>query len=75
MGHCQGGPATDGFDAFGALVRWVEHGTAPDTLPAKANPTSPWPARERALCPYPKVARAVKGKTDKNGEPAFACVG
>src|SRR5690606_1674920 len=24
MGHCQGGPATDRFDAFGALVDWVE---------------------------------------------------
>ena len=26
MQHCAGGPATDQFDAFGALVNWVEKG-------------------------------------------------
>ncbi len=29
MTHCGGGPATDRFDLFGALVDWVERGTAP----------------------------------------------
>ena len=73
MGHCQGGPAMDGYDAFGALVDWVERGVVPDGLAAKANPMSPWPARERVLCPYPKVARAVKGNTAADGGPAFEC--
>lgn len=72
MGHCQGGPATDGFDAFGAVVRWVEGGEAPLSLAARAGPGSPWPGRERVLCPYPKVARAVKGR---DGDLAFTCVG
>lgn len=75
MGHCQGGPATDSFDAFGALVNWVENGAAPDGLLAKAGPVSPWPGRERVLCPYPKVARAIDGVRDRDGNQAFRCVG
>jgi feruloyl esterase len=71
MGHCQGGPSTDTFDAFAALVDWVEHDHAPDSISAKAGPTSPWPGRQRPLCPYPKVAKAVSGAED--GEVVFAC--
>jgi feruloyl esterase len=57
MAHCAGGPATDQFDAFGALVNWVEAGAAPDRLLATAGPQTPWPGRIRPLCAYPKVAR------------------
>jgi Tannase and feruloyl esterase len=57
MAHCGGGPATDQFDAFGALVNWVEKGVSPDRILAKAGPTSPWPGRTRPLCPYPEVPR------------------
>lgn len=73
MGHCQGGPATDGFDAFGAVVRWVEQGAAPESLPATANPMSPWPGRRRELCPFPKALKAVPGKTGADGSPVLAC--
>lgn len=57
MAHCGGGPATDEFDAFGAVVDWVEKGVAPDRILATAGPRSPWPGRTRPLCPYPKIAR------------------
>jgi poly(3-hydroxybutyrate) depolymerase len=57
MNHCAGGPATDQFDAFGALVRWVEQGTAPDSIVATARDGTPWPGRTRPLCPYPLQAR------------------
>ena len=57
MAHCGGGPATDEFDAFGALVNWVERGVAPDRILAKAGTASPWPGRTRPLCPYPQAAR------------------
>lgn len=57
MAHCGGGPATDEFDAFGALVNWVEKGVAPDRILAKAGTASPWPGRTRPLCPYPQAAR------------------
>jgi feruloyl esterase len=57
MEHCSGGPATDQFDAFGALVAWVEKGTAPDRIVATARAATPWPGRTRPLCPYPSYAR------------------
>jgi hypothetical protein len=59
MAHCGGGPATDQYDALTALVNWVEKGSAPDRIVAKAGPRSPWPGRTRPLCPYPGVARYV----------------
>lgn len=32
MGHCLSGPATDQFDAFTALVDWVEKSAAPEQV-------------------------------------------
>ena len=57
MAHCLSGPATDQFDAFSALVDWVEKSAAPDRIVAKARPGTPWPGRTRPLCAYPKQAR------------------
>lgn len=57
MNHCAGGPATDQFDAFSAMVNWVEKSTAPDKIVATAGTASPWPGRTRPLCPYPKQSR------------------
>jgi hypothetical protein len=57
MNHRGGGPATDQFDAFGALVAWVEKGTAPDRIIATARAATMWPGRTRPLCPYPQRAR------------------
>lgn len=71
MGHCQGGPATDTFDAFAALVDWVEHDRAPDSISAKAGAMSPWPGRERPLCPHPKLAKPVRDA--QGGEVVFTC--
>jgi len=70
MGHCMGGPATDRYDALGALVAWVERGKAPDALPATAGPTSPWPGRAMPVCRYPLVART---RTDRNGHSTTTC--
>lgn len=71
MGHCGGGPATDSFDALGAMVRWVEDGAAPDALLAKANPLSPFKGRSRPLCPYPKQATYKGG--DIEAASSFEC--
>lgn len=57
MNHCTGGPATDQFDAFGALVAWVEKGVAPERIVATARMSSPWPGRTRPLCVYPMQAK------------------
>jgi hypothetical protein len=72
MGHCMGGPATDHFDAFGALVSWVEKGQAPERLEASAGPNTPWRGRTRPLCPYPTVARYT-GKGDIERSESFIC--
>lgn len=74
MGHCGHGPATDRFQAFQAMVDWVEQGTAPDRMDASAGPNSPWPGRKRPLCPYPAYAR-YDGKGDKEAAESFHCVG
>jgi hypothetical protein len=73
MAHCAGGPATDQFDALAALVNWVEKGSAPDRIVAKAGPTSPWPGRTRPLCPYPQVARYM-GSGSVDDAANFVCL-
>jgi feruloyl esterase len=72
MNHCAGGPATDQFDAFSALVDWVEKGTAPERIIATAGPATPWPGRTRPLCAYPKQARYDGTGNVQNAE-SFAC--
>lgn len=72
MNHCAGGPATDQFDAFGALVSWVEKGMAPDRIVATARMTTPWPGRTRPLCAYPKYAR-YKGTGSLEDAENFVC--
>lgn len=78
MAHCSGGPATDQFDALGALVNWVEKGEAPNTLVAGLNPANKevpadWnPKRSRLLCPHPQVARYESG--DPESAQSFRCV-
>ena len=77
MNHCSGGPATDQFDAFGALVAWVEKGEAPATLTATVNPENrslpaDWSkTRSRPLCPWPSVAIYKAG--DIEVASSFAC--
>jgi feruloyl esterase len=72
MNHCAGGPATDQFDAFTALVNWVEKTSVPDRIVATAGNGSPWPGRTRPLCPYPKQAR-YKGTGSIDDAASFVC--
>jgi feruloyl esterase len=72
MAHCSGGPATDRFNAFDALVKWVEQGVAPEQLMAEAGPMSPWPGRSRPICAYPKVAR-YDGQGSIEDAASFRC--
>lgn len=78
MAHCGGGPATDRFDAFDALVGWVERGTAPGALTATVradNPELPadWSkTRSRPLCDWPEVAR-YRGTGDLESAANFTC--
>jgi hypothetical protein len=72
MNHCTGGPATDQFDAFGALVNWVEKGVAPDRIAATARMGTPWPGRTRPLCVYPAQPR-YKGAGSIEDMDNFVC--
>jgi pimeloyl-ACP methyl ester carboxylesterase len=72
MNHCAGGPATDRFDAFGALVAWVEKKTPPNRIIATAGQESPWPNRTRPLCSYPAHAH-YDGKGPLEEATSFVC--
>jgi len=72
MNHCAGGPATDQFDAFGALVDWVEKGKAPERIVATAGNATPWPGRTRPLCAYPKTAKYT-GSGNVEDAASFVC--
>jgi feruloyl esterase len=72
MNHCGGGPSTSQFDAFTALVDWVERDKAPDSIQATAPAGTPWPGRTRPLCAYPALAR-YKGTGDINLAEHFEC--
>jgi feruloyl esterase len=74
MNHCSGGPATDSFDIFTPLVKWVEQGVAPAAIRASASNPGYFgvASRTRPLCPYPTYA-AYKGSGDINSADSFAC--
>jgi len=70
MGHCGGGAATlDTFDLLGAVVDWVEKGTAPDAVTATGRA---FPGRSRPMCAYPKHAQ-YKGSGDAEDAKNFEC--
>ena len=75
MGHGSGSPATDKFDAFTALVDWVENGTAPSHLVATATPDNQYVPEligaTRKLCPHPLIARYAGG--DEATHESFSC--
>ena len=61
MTHCGGGAATDRYDSLTALEDWVLKSKAPAEIKATAGTATPWPGRERPLCPWPGVARDTGG--------------
>jgi feruloyl esterase len=69
MSHCGGGQALDQFDLLGAIVNWVEKGTAPSSVAATG---SAFPGRSGPLCPYPKHAQ-YKGQGDMKDAASFEC--
>jgi hypothetical protein len=69
--HCAGGPGHAEFDAFGALVEWVETGRPPDTIPASRIEAG-GETSTRPLCPYPLVA-TYDGSGDPLQAASFDC--
>lgn len=69
MGHCGGGQALDQFDLLGAMVNWVEKGTAPSSVTATGKA---FPGRSRPMCAYPKHAQ-YKGQGEVQDANSFEC--
>ena len=74
VAHCGGGAGPSPVDPFGALVKWVEHGHAPETLLAAGGSAAPLSGRTRPLCPYPQTA-IYNGSGDINNAASFHCGG
>jgi Tannase and feruloyl esterase len=69
--HCGGGRGPVPSDPLAALVDWVEHGRAPDTLPA-ATTDPAGGAVTRNLCRYPLVS-TYDGHGDPKSAASYRC--
>jgi hypothetical protein len=75
VGHCGiGSTGPIPVDPFGALVNWVEHGVAPDSLLASGGSAAPASGRTRPLCPYPQTA-IYNGTGSTDDAKNFHCGG
>ncbi|WP_420036466.1 tannase/feruloyl esterase family alpha/beta hydrolase [Streptomyces sp. cg28] len=70
--HCGLNGQDGSADGLAALTSWVEHGKAPETLPATLINAS-GEAVDRDLCAYPEVSR-YKGHGDPSLAASFRCV-
>ena len=71
MQHCGGGAGPNQINWMGALERWRESGTAPETVIAN-HVTGGNVDMSRPLCPYPQVA-VYKGTGSTNDAASFSC--
>jgi feruloyl esterase len=62
MNHCAGGPATDSFDGLGAIVDWVEKGTAPVRIAASALPARSTSPVGRVRCVRIRLRLATRAR-------------
>src|SRR5262249_48655170 len=76
--HCGGNfdqpnaPLISGADLFNALVNWVEHGVAPDSIIAYNNANPALATVSRPICKYPdKLVYKFTGST--NDAANFIC--
>jgi hypothetical protein len=73
VGHCGGGAGPQPQNLFGALVDWVEHGTAPGQILATTT-SGGAVTRSRPLCPYPQTA-IYSGSGSTDDAASFHCGG
>ena len=69
--HCGGGTGPAPTDPFSSLVNWVQHGDAPNTLPASAV-ESDGTTVTRNLCAYPEQA-TYNGHGDPDSATSYHC--
>lgn len=74
VSHCSGGDGPDTFNALGAVVDWVEKGTAPQAL-TTGKLTNGQVTETRPVYPYPQIAvRTGNGWAPKPAKPFDAHV-
>jgi len=75
VGHCGiGSTGPVPVDPFGALVKWVEKGVAPDSLLAAGGSAAPASGRTRPVCAYPQTA-IYNGRGSTDDAANFYCGG
>jgi feruloyl esterase len=75
MHHCGGGPGPNVFDTLSALEQWVEHGVAPDAIPATHfvnNNPALGVDRTMPLCAFPEEAQ-FSGAGNVNSAANWSC--
>jgi hypothetical protein len=76
--HCSGNPdqpnapLISGTDLFNALVNWVEHGVAPDSIIAFNNANPALATVSRPICKYPDKL-VYNGSGSTNVASSFSC--
>ncbi len=70
VGHCGGGSGPQPQALFDAVVNWVEHGQAPETI--LASKAIPGGTQTRPLCPYPTFA-VYTGSGSTDDAANFVC--
>jgi feruloyl esterase len=71
VNHCLGGEGPSTVDYTTALDRWVESGTAPESIVA-SRPLDGGDTRRRPLCAHPEIAR-YRGAGDTDDAASFEC--
>jgi feruloyl esterase len=72
VGHCGGGNGPQPVGQFQALIDWVEHNDAPDTLRAEKRDATGNLIQTRPLCAYPQTA-VYKGHGSTDDMKNFQC--
>ena len=75
MQHCGGGPGPNVFDTLTPLEQWVEHGQAPESIPAihfVNNDPAQGIDRTMPLCKFPEQAE-YRGRGDVNEAANWSC--
>jgi len=74
VGHCAGGAGPQPQGLFEALVDWVEHDKAPETILSQIQNRLGEVSRSRPLCPYPQTA-IYNGSGSTDDANNFHCGG
>lgn len=72
VAHCAGGPGPQPDSPLNAVIDWVEHGRAPQTLDGVVRGPSGAVIQSRPICLFPAVA-AYKGHGDAAVASSFVC--